>query len=152
MESLKQMAVLAVNEHLKGRSFKRNSILKPLDIVLENLEREPKEDVRDLVRHASERQIFDHIDAITEAKYKPGFVKREQKMDHIRIYVDLFFDGVLAQAHGGDVNRLLQRNKLIRSAYLTYYRDALPERTREQADTEQVEEVHQALQQSDTNE
>jgi len=151
MEPLKQMAALAANEHLKGRSFKRNSILKPLDIILENLEREPKEDVRDLIRRASERQIFDHIDAITEAKYKPGLVKREQKMDQIRAYVDLFFDGVLAQAHRGDVNRLLQRNKFIRSAYLTYYRDAMPERTREQADAEQVEEVHQTLQGSDDN-
>ena len=37
MEPLKQMAALAVEEHLKGRSFKRNSILKPLDIILENL-------------------------------------------------------------------------------------------------------------------
>lgn len=152
MEPLQQMAVLAVDAHLKGRSFKRNSLLKPLDIILENLEREPKEDVRDLVRRASERQIFDHIDAITEAKYKPGFVKREQKMDQIRAYVDLFFDGVLAQAHRGDVNRLLQRNRLIRSAYLTYYRYALPERAREQADTEQMEEVHQALQENDNNE
>src|SRR5258708_20782009 len=133
MEPLKQMATLAAESHIKGRSFKRNSILKPLDIILENLEREPKADVRDLVRRASERQIFDHIDAITEAKYKPGLVKREQKMDQIRAYVDLFFDGVLAQAHGGDVNRLLQRNKFIRSAYLTYYRDTMPELMREQA-------------------
>ena len=152
MEPLQQMAALAVNAHLKGRSFKRNSLLKPLDIILENLEREPKEDVRDLVRRASERQIFDHIDAITPAKYKPGLAKREQKMDQIRAYVDLFFDGVLAQAHRGDVNRLLQRNKLIRSAYLIYYRDALPESAREQADTEQMEEVHQAQKENDTNE
>lgn len=151
MEPLKQMAILAANERLKGRSFKRNSILKPLDIILENLEREPKEDVWDLVRRASERQIFDHIDAITEAQYKPGLVKREHKMDQICAYVDLFFDGVLTQIHDGDVNRLLQRNKLLRSAYLTYYRNALSEPAREQADSEQIEEVHQALQESDTD-
>jgi len=151
MEPLKQMAALAANGRLKGRSLKRNSILKPLDIILENLEREPKEDVRDLIRRASERQIFDHIDAITEAQYKPGLVKREQKMDLIRAYVDLFFDGVLAKVHGGDVNRLLQRNKFLRSAYLTYYRDALPERVREQADAEQIEEAQQASQGSDDN-
>jgi hypothetical protein len=56
MEFLKKMATLAAEEHLRGRSFKRNSILKPLDIILENLERDPKEDVRDLVRRASERE------------------------------------------------------------------------------------------------
>ncbi len=150
MEFLKQMATLAAEEHLKGRSFKRNSILKPLDIILENLEREPKENVRDLVRRASERDIFDHIDRITETQYKPGMAKRERKQDQIRAYVDLFFDGILAKMHEGDVNRLLQRNKLIRSAYLTYYRDALPERIKEQFHTEQAEEAGQMA--SDTSE
>jgi CRISPR-associated protein Csc3 len=143
MEPLKQMATLAADAHIKGRSFRRNSILKPLDIILENLEREPKEDVRDLVRRASERQIFDHIDAITEAKYKPGLAKREQKMDQIRSYVDLFFDDILTRVHRGDVNRLLQRGKLMRSAYLVYYRDAAPVQLKEQIDTEQVEEAQQ---------
>lgn len=147
MEPLKQMAILAANEHLKGRSFKRNSILKPLDIILENLEREPKEDVRDLVRRASERDIFDHIDRITAAQYKPGLVKREHKQDQIRVYVDLFFDGILEKAHEGDVNRLLQRNKLLRSAYLIYYRDALSGPAKDQVDAEQAEE---ALQQDHT--
>ena len=139
MESLKQMATLAAEEHIKGRSFKRNSILKPLDIILENLEREPKEDVRDLVRRASERDIFDHIDRIADPQYKPGRGKQEQ----IRKYVNFFFDELLFKAHGGDVNRLLQRSKLMRSAYLIYYRDALPERTKEQVDTEQTEEAKQ---------
>jgi len=143
MEPLKQMATLAAEEHIQGRSFKRNSILKPLDIILENLEREPKEEVRDLVRRASERDIFDHIDRITEAQYKPGRVKRERKQDQIRRYVDFFFDGILTKVHDGDINRLLQRGKLIRSAYLTYFRDALPERTKEQVDTEQAEEATQ---------
>jgi CRISPR-associated protein Csc3 len=143
MEPLKQMAALAVAENLKGRSFKRNSILKPLDIILEKLEREPNEDMRDLIRRASERDIFDHIDRITEAQYKPGHIKRERKLDLIRVYVDLFFDDILATIHEGDVNRLLQRNKFIRSAYLTYYRDALPERIKEQVDAEQTEEAQQ---------
>jgi len=137
------MASLAAEEHLRGRSSKRNSILKPLDIILENLEREPKEDVRDLVRRASERDIFDHIDRITEAKYKPSKIKREQKQEVIRTYVDLFFDDILTKLHANDVNRLLQRSKLMRSAYLIYYRDAIPEQVKEQLDIEQAEEAKQ---------
>ena len=139
MEALKQMATLAAEEHIRGRSFKRNSILKPLDIILEILEREPKEDVRDLVRCASERDFFDHIDRIADAQYKPGRGKQEQ----IRKYVNFFFDGLLTKVHGNDVNRLLQRGKLMRSAYLIYFRDALPERAKEQVDTEQAEEAKQ---------
>jgi len=137
------MASLAAEEHLRGRSSKRNSILKPLDIILENLEREPKEDVRDLVRRASERDIFDHIDRITESKYKPSKIKREQKQEVIRTYVDLFFDDILTKLHANDVNRLLQRSKLMRSAYLIYYRDAIPEQVKEQLDIEQAEEAKQ---------
>jgi len=137
------MASLAAEEHLRGRSSKRNSILKPLDIILENLEREPKEDVRDLVRRASERDIFDHIDRITEAKYKPSKIKREQKQEVIRTYVDLFFDDILTKLHANDVNRLLQRSKLMRSAYLIYYWDAIPEQVKEQLDIEQAEEAKQ---------
>jgi len=133
------MASLAAEEHIRGRSNKRNSLLKPFDIILENLEREPKQDTRDLVRRASERDIFDHIDRIADVKYKPGRGKQEQ----IRKYVDFFFDDLLAKAHDGDVNRLLQRSKLMRSAYLIYYRDALPERAKEQVDTEQAEEAKQ---------
>ena len=143
MEALKKMASLAAEEHLRGRSSKRNSILKPLDIILENLEREPKEDVRDLVRRASERDIFDHIDRITEAKYKPSKIKREQKQEVIRTYVDLFFDDILTKLHANDVNRLLQRSKLMRSAYLIYYWDAIPEQVKEQLDIEQAEEAKQ---------
>ncbi len=70
-------------------------------------------------------------------------------MDQIRSYVDLFFDDVLAHLHRGDVNRLLQRGKLIRSAYLTYYRDAAPVLLKERIDTEQAEEAQQNSQDSD---
>src|SRR6266700_4040578 len=41
--------------------------------------------------------------------------------------VDLFFDGVLERAHHSKVNKLLARERLIRSAYLVYYRQALAE-------------------------
>jgi len=39
----------------------------------------------------------------------------------------LFFDEVLRKANHGKVNRLLSRERLIRSAYLVYYRQALAE-------------------------
>lgn len=151
MEPLRKMAALAATERIRGRSLKRNSLLKPLDIILDNLEREPKKDFRDLVRSASERQIFDHIDAITEPQYKPGKVKRERKQDIIHTYVDLFFDDILQQIHQDDVYRLLQRSKFIRSAYLTYYRNAIAsEQEKERLDQEQAQEAEQTS--SDTDE
>jgi hypothetical protein len=46
-------------------------------------------------------------------------------------YVDLFFDEVLKKAHHNNVNRLLGRERLIRSAYLFYLREALPRKAAE---------------------
>jgi len=139
MKALQEMAKLAADQHIMGRSFKRNSILKPLVIILDLLEREPKADIRDIVRRAAERDIFDHMYRIADEKYKPGKGKQEQ----ISKYVDLFFDQMLDKDHRGDINRLLQRGKLLKSAYLIYFRNGLPEREKVQNDIEQVEDSGQ---------
>ena len=36
---LQQLAVYAAHNSIKGSSFKRNALLKPLDIILEELDR-----------------------------------------------------------------------------------------------------------------
>ena len=46
----------------------------------------------------------------------------------IRSMVNGQVDEVLFKAHHGKVNRLLSRERLIRSAYLFYVRDALPQK------------------------
>jgi len=104
--------------------FKRSSVLKPLDMILVLLEQNPKEADRGLVRAGAKEELFAHLDRIAPTGRKPGRQKREQ----VSRFVDLFFDGVLGEAHAGDVNQLLQRARLLRSAYLTYYRVALPQR------------------------
>lgn len=125
MRQLEELAAYAATNHLHGSGrFKRNSILKPLDLILVELDRNANPVDRGLVRAGVKGLIFDHLDRIAPADGKPGQRKREQ----VNHYVDLFFDGVLSEGHQDDVNRLLQREKLLRSAYLTYYRAALPQR------------------------
>jgi hypothetical protein len=129
MQELEALAVYAAQNHLRGTSIQRNSLLKPLDIILEELDRCPEPDnlnELDLVRAGIKRFIFDHLDRIADARYKPGRKKQEQ----INHYVDLFFDEVLARAHHGNVNKLLNRERLIRSAYLFYFSEALPQSTK----------------------
>ncbi len=126
MQELKALAEYAATNGIRGSSFKRNSMLKPFDIILQELDRCPKPDDSNelgLVRAGTQGLIFEHLERIAGANYKPGRTK-EGKVNH---YVDLFFDGVLTKAHGGKVNRLLTRERLIRSAYLVYYRRALAE-------------------------
>lgn len=126
MQELKALAEYAATNGIRGLSFKRNSMLKPFDIILQELDRCPKPDDENelgLVRAGTQGLIFEHLERIASASYKPGRTK-EGKVNH---YVDMFFDGVLKKAHGGKVNRLLTRERLIRSAYLVYYRQALAE-------------------------
>ncbi len=126
MQELKELAEYAANNNIRGTSLKRNSLLKPLDIILQELDRCPNPDdpnELELVRTGTKGLIFEHLERIASADYKPGRTK-ESKVNH---YVDLFFDEVLRKANHGKVNRLLSRERLIRSAYLVYYRQALAE-------------------------
>ncbi len=126
MRELKELAEYAATNNIRGTSLKRNSMLKPLDIILDELDRCPDpgdQNELELVRTGAKGLIFEHLERIAGANYKPGRTK-ESKVNH---YVDLFFDGVLKKANHGKANRLLSRERLIRSAYLVYYRQALAE-------------------------
>lgn len=126
MQELKELAEYAATNGIRGSSLKRNSLLKPLDIILQELDRCPNPDdpnELELVRTGSKGLIFEHLERIAAANYKPGRTK-EGKVNH---YVDLFFDEVLKKAFHSKVNRLLNREQLVRSAYLVYYRQALAE-------------------------
>jgi hypothetical protein len=130
MQELRTMAVYAAENRIRGKTFKRNSLLKPLDIILSELDRCPSPDnlnELELIRAGTKEMIFDHLERIAESDYKPGRTKQD-KVGH---FVDLFFDEVLMKAHQKNVNRLLSRERLIRSAYLFYLREALPRKTTE---------------------
>lgn len=115
MLELQKLAQYAAQHRIRGRSYKRNSLLKPLDFMLDELERCPNEVA--LARASSKGLIEDHVRRI--ARGVPQNVIYE--------YVDLFFSGVLDQAHQGNANKLLQRERSLRSAYLVYMREALAE-------------------------
>lgn len=128
MQELKELATFAAQSHIQGTSLKRNSLLKPLDIILQELDRCPAPDNEgelELVKAGTKEMIFDFLDRIAKSEYKPGRTKREK----VNNYVDLFFDGVLFKAHDRKVNKLLSRERLIRSAYLFYFREAIPQKT-----------------------
>src|SRR2546428_9215342 len=126
MQELQELATYAAQNTIRGTSYKRNSLLKPLDIIMQELDLCPTPDnpnELELIRAGTKELIFDHLDRIAKTEYKPGRTKRD-KVNH---YVDLFFDEVLFKAHHGKVNKLLGRERLIRSAYLFYVREALPQ-------------------------
>ncbi|MDQ2714335.1 MAG: hypothetical protein M3Z08_05455 [Chloroflexota bacterium] len=132
MQELRAMAVYAAENRIRGNSFKRNSLLKPFDIILSELDRCPAPDNLNelaLIRAGTKEMIFAHLERIAQPEYKVGRTKQD-KVSH---YVDLFFDEVLKKAHHNNANRLLGRERLIRSAYLFYLREALPRKAAESA-------------------
>lgn len=109
-QALKEIAIYAARQAIRGRSFKRNSLLKPLDIILAELGRYPKE--LDFARESSKGLIFDHLRRIRSWVSEAAIYE----------YVDVFFEKVLKQALGNNVGKLLQRERSLRSAYLVFMR------------------------------
>jgi CRISPR-associated protein Csc3 len=120
MQALENLAKYAAAHRIRGRSYKRNSMLKPLDIILDELDRCPNtkdEDELKLVRDGSKGLILDHVKRVAKGVHE----------DAVYEYVEMFFKYVLNEAHHKNANKLLQRERLIRSAYLVYMRQALAE-------------------------
>jgi hypothetical protein len=118
MIELKTLAIHAARHRIRGRSYKRNSLLKPLDFILDELDRCPdpqNPNEIEFVKTSSKGLIFEHVKRVAKGVHEQD----------IYDYVDLFFNGVLKDAHHGNVNRLLQRERSIRSAYLVYMREEL---------------------------
>ena len=127
MRELKDLAIYAAQNSIRGTSAKRNSLLKPFDIILDELEhysnpatKEEQQNELALIQAGTKGLIFEHLERIAKTEFKPGRTKQGK----VNQYVDSFFGELLAKAHHGNVNRLLAREKLLRSAYLVYYCEA----------------------------
>jgi len=147
MDPLRQMADLGWQRRLLGRTLVRSSLLKPLDLILDQLERYPGERP-DRLRAAVADEIFAYLDRVRESDRRPGRTASEA----IRTYVDLFFDDVLAGEHHGDINRLLGRARLIRSAYHQYIREAIPMRLQQVAEATPEVPIDVIVQSDDSQE
>lgn len=139
MQALQILATYAATNRIHGRSFKRNSMLKPLDIILNELDRCPDAKNRDeinLIKAGSKGLILEHIRRVTKGVH-------EERIYH---YVDLFFNDVLQVAFHNNANKLLQRERLVRSAYLVYMREALAEIFIERGKAKNTDEALQTIQ------
>lgn len=122
MRALETLAEAAWRDHIIGSSLKRNSLLKPFDMMLDGLEAKSEAFGLDTLRAQVVEEIFRHLEAIAAEEYKPGRTKREK----VKAYVDAFFDSVLNVVYRGNVQKLLADTKPLRSAYLFYIREQIP--------------------------
>jgi hypothetical protein len=152
MNPLQEVAIYAAQKRIRGKSYRRNSLLKPLDIILTELDRSPNiaaQDELELIYAGSKGLIYDHLKRIAKGVH-------EEEVYH---YVDLFFQRVLEldncnrmytseelEALKQRVDELLQRERLIRSAYLVYMRQELANFFVQRGQAKSPEEAIQAMQ------
>src|SRR5260221_14391611 len=114
-------------------------MLKPLDIILNELDRCPNakdpEEIK-LVCTGCKGLIYEHVQRVAKSV----------REDAVYAYVDMFFEQVLKQAHHNNANKLLQRERLLRSAYLVYMRQALAEIFMTKGKAKDAGEAMQAMQ------
>jgi len=138
MKELKILATHAARYRIRGRSYKRNSLLKPLDIILAELERCPNtldENEIEFAKTSSKGLISEHVKRVARGVHT----------EDIYQYVEIFFQEVLDQAHDKNVNKLLQRERSLRSAYIVYLREALAELFLAQGKAKSIDEAQEEL-------
>lgn len=124
---LRQLAALAWQSGLRGSSLKKSALLFPVNEVFQKLRLLNEMVDRDTLKAAAAQDIFDHLDRIADDRYKPG----RKKQEAVKRFVDGWFDDVLEKIYGGNERKLLNDEKLIRSAYHFYIRDQIPRKEAE---------------------
>lgn len=133
-EQLSDLAAMAWQSRLLGRTLKKSSLLFPVADIFQKLNYTGEADLATL-RAAATQDIFDHLERIAEEQYKPG----QTKLDATKAYVDKWFDDVLEGVYRGNRRKLLGDEKLIRSAYHFYLRQQIPRKGAEGEELDQAE-------------
>lgn len=128
-QALKNLARIAWESGLRGRSLKKNSLMAPLDEIFKKLDLQSDAADMDLLRAAAVEDIFEHLERIADAQYKPG----KTKWQATQAFVNGFFDDVYEGVYGGKLQKLLADEKLIRSAYMFYIREEIPRKSKDEA-------------------
>lgn len=117
---MQRLAEIAWQNGLRGRSLEKSSLLFPLDDVLQKFSRIGGAADVETLKAASVQDIFDHLSRIADERYRPG----RKKWDAVKQFVDGWFDDVLA-VYGGNHRKLLNDEKLLRSAFHFYVREQI---------------------------
>lgn len=131
-QAMQQLAAHAWANGLRGSSLKRNSLLYPVSTLLSQLALRRSEHDLDFVIAATCQEIFEHLERIQEGDYKIGRGKREA----IEQFVRGWYEMILYGSYGGSVQRMLNDQKLLMSAYLFYIQAEIPRKSQDQKESQ----------------
>ena len=133
--ALRDLAHFAAKSYICGRSLKRNSILDPFARIIEGLERYPDKEDRDYLCAMLKEDVSEHI------RRASPFGLGTKRRQAIYAYVDRFFVELLDKEHRGNPAVLLDRERLLKPAYLIFFREALPPKQRQAMDSDEEGEL-----------
>lgn len=118
---MKKLAGLGWEYKIKGKTLERNSLLQPINMIFDQLRKQNQIIDLETVRSATSQKIFDYIERIADASYKPG----DTKANKITEFVDVFFKGLLEKFYHNKISTLLSDEKNLKASYLFYLRNSI---------------------------
>lgn len=129
---LERLAAIAWQGSLRRPgSWKKNSLLTPLDEVFTKLQQMGQELNEATIRAAAAQNLYEHIGRIRQSAGLSAGRATEQACQE---FVQVFFAEVYHDTYQGKLARLLNHEKVLRSAFHFYIRQQIP--PRQQADDE----------------
>lgn len=138
--ALRELAHFAAKSQIRGRSFKRNSILDPFARIIEGLERYPDARDRDYLCAMLKEDVSEHIRRASPYGLGP------ERCQAIYTYVDRFFSDLLDKEHRGSVADLLDRERLLKPAYLIFFREAISPKQQQAVDSDEEGDLDEDVQ------
>lgn len=135
---LQHMAQIAWERRLRGRTREKHSLMVPLDQVLKKLNYRTREQDIAFLRASSIEDIHEYLNRVADPKYRTG--ARPKRWEYIKDFVDIFFENILSEVYSNNTARLLNDEKLIRSAFLFYIREQIPAKVAETSEEDNDED------------
>jgi CRISPR-associated protein Csc3 len=123
-DHLQQLATIAWQRHLRGKSLKKNSLVMPLDEIFQKLGQSSGTFDEAALKAVIVEDIFEYLDRIAD-EYHPG----RRAMEAATEFVDIFFSDIVNGVYRGNRTRLLADEKPLRSAFMFYMRQQIPRKS-----------------------
>ncbi|MBP8250769.1 MAG: type I-D CRISPR-associated protein Cas10d/Csc3 [Herpetosiphon sp.] len=117
---LRNLAGIARHGNLRGSSWKKSSMITALDEVLRKVTLISEELNDEVIRAATIEDLFEHIKRTRNLR---GYGAGKKLRDACEAFVQAFFDDIYYGVYGGKPARLLNHEKILRSAYHFYLQD-----------------------------
>ena len=126
MSHIKELARIAWEGRLKGDSLKDNSLAKPLDVAFDSLERwQSDHETEEEARAIMSKEVARAIERLAPKFYGA------KKLENISQFVTILFDHIYKGIYQGNLLKLLENRKRIRSGYLYFITEMIPKRDRD---------------------